>query len=232
MAVILHALSVNQDRFAMGRYADGERALLECRQIPTADGWKVPQEPNWITRELWGALRDDTDGWHLGLGCACCDIETHKMLRSHATLPESRRTFSSVFVNGNHDDFRDFCTDIQIWKKCHFVACAPHENVAQYIPANQYTRIDANAVNKWHKADLRRLVDKLLLLHRPILLAAGPLGAVIANRYWHISTSRQSIVDIGSALDPLLHGRSTRNYLYEGHPNRRKHCTWWTGTTN
>jgi hypothetical protein len=83
-------------------------------------------------------------------------------------------------------------------------------------------RIPADGVTQpW---DLDGLVAKLLEVDRPILLAAGPCANIIALRYWQRQKpdKRQTILDVGSALD-VLHGKYSRAC----HTLKADHqCSW------
>ena len=67
---------------------------------------------------------------------------------------------------------------------------------------------------------------------RPIFFAAGPLGKIAAVRYWKRAAAGlidkpQAVIDIGSSLDPWIHGgAATRRYHRKASDTRDRVC-WW-----
>jgi hypothetical protein len=78
------------------------------------------------------------------------------------------------------------------------------------------------------RTDIDAIVERLLGVERPILLAAGPASCVIAHKYWMRADPRrrQTIVDVGSAIDELTKGRTTRQYQLPGTRTAELICKW------
>ena len=207
---MLHA----PEPFALVRFGDGERMILEKLPGPTADGWTVDC-PDEFRMALWDALECDLPEYYLGLCCECCDADAHRFLVGNVRAPRERLTFSNIFVNANYDEA--FSNLYALSKESAVVCC--HDKAVFRVPAN--------AVNEpW---DIDGLVDRLCSVKTPILVAAGPAANIIIHRYWkrmYADPGRQTIVDIGSVLDPVLFNRATRGYHFEDHANRSKVCVW------
>lgn len=181
--------------FALTRFGDGELALIDGRAHQSADAWRS-LGPTWLRKELVDSLRCNLPGWNVGLPPLCC-VGGGLKLRATARVPLPRQTFATLFIHAN-------------------LARAP-ELLARYKDAVVVgswfgdVRVPADGVTKpW---DVDSVVAKLLEADKPILLAAGPCSNLIALRYWTRQTpdKRQSIIDIGSALD-VLNGKKTRHY--------------------
>ncbi len=212
----------SNDPWALIRFADGERSIIQGNRVEGADGWRSDSVDRGFHAALSGSLflpDPPADfGFHLGISCPCCSESDAGFYRRHgaiACIGSNRVTFSNVFTNSNHDRFLEKIRDL----KPIIVGSFPSASV----------RVAANLVNDpdW-EAKIDRIVYKLCDpdLRGPIFVAAGPAANIIIHRYWQTAKNRQVIVDIGSALDPYLHGRATRGYHDPNHPNRKKVCTW------
>ena len=75
-----------------------------------------------------------------------------------------------------------------------------------------------------HEWDVDLLVKKLLDVDRPIFVAAGPCANIIIVRYWNaqMPEKRQTIIDVGAAIDRRVHGKITRAYNMK----QRHLCSW------
>lgn len=201
------------DPWALVRFADGERAILEGREIQTADGWTTPGSNHPFTDALWDSLCDDVDGYHVGLSCPCCDAESHQWYMELAGVPPSRRTYSNIWANANTTRATERLTALV--RSGLGIVVHPNRNLVN-APINE-TLAYADTLSAMSLAS-----DQVLLI------AAGPATNIIIHRYWRDTPpeKRRTIVDIGSALDPFLRRQITRGYHHPDHPNRSKVCRW------
>lgn len=206
------------NKFALGRFADGELALLQMRPIATADGWTVPEYETEFRQMLAKALRCNMPGWHVGLSCPCCALADHRWYMEHAGAPDERRTYSNLFVNGNYDTVLKRIKEERWLERCAIVA-----NPDGCKERPDYCCPDNVITDLW---SIKKLIQRLETEGRPILLACGPAGAIIAHQIWTTVDNPPTIVDIGSVLDPLLRGRNSRGYHDPRHPNREQTCRW------
>lgn len=193
--------------FALIRFGDGETALIDGVAHRSADKWSA-DEPVWCKDELYESLAADLDGFCLGLPPACCHSRGLK-LRAVATAPRPRQTFSTLFLHGNLKRIAEFR---QHFRTGVIVNDKPYADIK--IPSDGVTK-------QW---DVDAVVDELLTVRNPILLAAGPMANIIAFRYWKRQERhlRVPIIDVGSPLD-VLHGNVTRHY----HGTMDKHVCHW-----
>ena len=194
--------------FAFARFGDGEIALCTRRAIRVSDGWEYDGSDTQFSRELHEAVLADIPGYYLGISCRCCDPKGHQWYVENVRSPKKRITFANIFVNGNYERFKrlDF-------KRAALVSSAGGD-----------FKVPRNAISP--EFNYRKLLEKLFDVDRPILVAAGPLSCILIHRYWQYAPRPQVIIDIGSALDPVIHGRATRNYHHQGSPNASKCCIW------
>jgi hypothetical protein len=209
---------------AFTKFADGERLILDRIQHSLRkpfEQWDAGDESAFRQR-LQDALEANLDRYYIGVSCSCCGdasgykhgVSDHDWYLQHIRMPLSRVTISNLFVNGNYDRYIDHMSGR------HFRLVSSAEGMAADF------RVPRNAVNTdW---DLDGLVDRLCNedSELPIAVAAGPAGCIIVHEFWKRSSRQRTIIDIGSTLDPIIHGQQTRGYHQLDHPNRKKMCEW------
>lgn len=194
--------------FAFARFGDGEFALCAGRPVRASDGWSYAGGPSPFVDKLREALCADLQGYYLGISCPCCHEEAHQWYLQQIRAPRERITFATLFVNANYERFRQL--DLS-------------RTVLVASRGGDFT-VPPDAVNAGF--DYEPLLEDLLKVDRTILLAAGPLACILVYEYWRRAQRPQVIVDIGSTLDPVLFGRSTRGYHRSDGPTSRKVCVW------
>lgn len=230
LAVLMHEAE-HGEPFAFVRFCDGEHAIMENRDIRTADGWKVGNE--WMRKAMTEAFDSRLPRYVKGIACPCCWPEGHlyylnrvagEVLKHEPPQPQELLTYSNLFVNGNYDTAlpwlrglaRNWCVVSSAWGSDIRVPAdwsALGEDLPNYVSATH-----------------RRMREQ----RRPILVAAGPLGKILIHYYCNLPSEsagrpeppHHTILDIGSALDPDLFGQGNRGYHNPDHPNRKKVCVW------
>lgn len=196
---------------ALGRFHDGEYRVLRGEPYKAGSGWTITGE-SWMRERLMDALRTDLPDFWIGISPPCDWPQGTAYFKP--LLRTRLLTFATVFWHSNYPAFTAAS------KREPFAsACIVSSGKGDYqIPHNGVA----------HKWDLDGLVTSLLAERRPILLCAGPAAAIIAREYWQRAPveSRQTILDVGSALDPKVHGRATRHFQLPGTPLRSHHCSW------
>ena len=222
---------IGREPFAFARFADGERAVMERTEIQSADGWSVDPEPNEFEAALWESLRYEDPGYHLGLGCPCCDHHTWQMLMSNTRTPMERVTFSNLFVNSNFEPFHEILDTRELLAHSRLVACKGQGNFS--VPVNLVNYPGAIAY-------IDGVVQTMLEASSDLIfVAAGPASSIIIHRYWKWmrenlpNRSPSTVIDIGSALDLAIHATSfdqaagaTRGYHSPDSLSRSKVCLW------
>ena len=196
--------------FAFARFGDGERAICEGRFVQAQDGWSYSGEKSQFAAELNAALRINAPNYCLGISDACCDPASKDWYLRQITIPLEQLTFANIFVNWNYRRFRQLdLNGMAIVSSGHGDFCVPDDLVHENF-------------------DIDRLVDQLLTGDRPILVAAGPASCIIVHKYWLRAdpNRRQTIVDVGSAIDELTKGRKTRQYQMPGTRTAELICAW------
>lgn len=194
--------------FAFVRFGDGERSICEGRPVVTQDAWSFEGGATRFGQRLREALTSDLPGYYIGISDGCCDRASKEWCLRQVRVPLSRLTFANIFVNANYHRFRSLDLGGM---------AVVSSGAGDFI-------VPEDCVNG--DFDLDNLVDQLLDVDRPILVAAGPASCVIVHEYWRRTNDPQPIVDVGSAIDEMTKGRKTRPYQHPGSRFAELVCQW------
>jgi 2-polyprenyl-3-methyl-5-hydroxy-6-metoxy-1,4-benzoquinol methylase len=196
--------------FAFVRFGDGERAICAGEPVECRDGWKHDGSATQFAEDLNASLRFNNPDYYIGISDGCCDRRSRDWFLSKITAPMEQVTFANIFVNWNYRRFR------QLELSGTFVVSSAGGDLT--VPDDLVTG----------EYDIDAIVDQLLHVDRPILLAAGPASCIIAHKYWLRAEPhrRQAIVDVGSAIDEWTKGRKTRQYQFPGSGTAERICAW------
>jgi len=208
------SLLVQRDPFALTRFHDGEHAILSHQPYHAASHWGTQGADVWFEGELRAALETEIRGFCIGISPPCCTPAATEYYRRHVRCREEQLTFSTIF------HFSNYKRVSALQKRFSDAVIIGSGKADIEVPKNGVS-------SEW---DLQAVVDKMLHIDRPFLLAAGPCANVIIYRYWRLQEAhkRQTVIDVGAALDTQLHGASTRPYHDEGSTLKRHTCDWNT----
>lgn len=203
-------------RFAFSRFGDGE--YLICEGIPArvdkpAEHWISGPDSQEFKQRLNQALLLPPDpDFYFGLMCPCCDKVASSWLVARVPI-SSQVTFATLLTNSNYRVWNQYYHDSKLRERSILVSSAGGD-----------FQVPRNAVNlDW---GLDSLVSTLIQqADKPILVAAGPASNVIIHQYW-IKGGSQAVLDVGSSLDPEIHGIKTRSYQMPETVCYNKVCTW------
>ena len=187
---------------------DGERSIYRGVPITNCDGWTYDGSRSRFAADLNASLIQRSD-YYIGISDSCCDRNAHEWFLKRITVPHAQVTFANIFVNANYRRFRE--RDLS-------------RTALVSSQGGEFT-IPEHVIND--DFDLDELVDQLVRVDRPILVAAGPAACILIHKYWmKAGENRQTIVDIGSALDEVIKGQRTRGYHHPGSPTANRVCRW------
>ncbi len=199
---------------ALARFHDGECHMLQGEPYNARSGWRL-YRPSWMQDRLVASLEADMEGYWVGISPPCDWPEGTAVFRPHVATVR-RMTFATIFWHSNYAPFMAAIKGGSLKD-----ACIVTSGKGDYkVPKN-------GAVEPW---DLDGLVDELLQEQRTILVAAGPCACVIVHEYWKRADpqKRQTILDVGAAIDPIVHGRNTRDFHDPSSPLRQHVCSFQT----
>lgn len=199
--------------FAFARFHDGEYALLQGIQHTAKSGWSS-DGPTWLQFPLLEALTEDQlEGYYIGISPPCDHSEAASWYRSKIKLKKPFVTFATLF---QHANYKRLPMLLRAYKDPVLVACKNGDITVPQDGIRRGWNVDA-------------VVEKLLKVEgRPVFVAAGPCANVIIHRYWQRQDpgKRVPIIDIGSILDPTIHGKPTRRFHDPNSDELRHRCDW------
>lgn len=210
-----------RERFVFARYGDGERKVAMAEKIDVnkpKEHWKfAPGENLDLHQAMVRSLNENDEAWHIGISCPCCDRESASWYRAAAKCPPERMTFANLFVNGNWTLASQVLLGY-VYRDEVTLACSSVQRHTALFPIPQSMPLDAAANCKWW-------ATLLLESEKPIFCAAGPMTNIIAHQYL-LQGGEMPFIDIGSCLDPFIHGMGTRGYHYPGSETGMRACHW------
>jgi len=206
-----------RDHFAFSRFADGEHAVLTKTPLTGYD-WRMAPEFEVVSRELEAALGYRASNYYFGVSCPCCDKEKSEYYRKElGTIWNDRVTYSNIFVNGNYSKVISWLKDKEVIifgnDKLRGATNLPFKVIdAAYFPANSVELF--NDENRMQ--GLKRICEHIASKYsdKIFLISVGPISKIVIKSMFQ-RNPRNSYIDIGSVVDPYIHG-STR--IYHHHP--------------
>ena len=207
---------------AFSRFGDGEYAIIQCMaHCAKSDGWHWGGQNHILRYFLANSLTAGSElaDYYVGISAANHHPKAHAWYMRELTtydVPMNRVTFASLFIFSNYERFLS--------------AIKSAGGLESFVTIGCTTKHDFRVPRDPRDASWPGVVDELAaeLLNidhcQAILVSAGPWGKVLVHRYWqltdHNRDRRQTIIDVGSAVDELFRGRRTRRYHDPVHPQR------------
>lgn len=200
------------DPYALVRMGDGEFCIATGKHVVANEGWKYRGEDTPVKRGIIDVINSNVSGLYLGISCPCCNKEHHSWYLSHARMPAHRITYANLFVNNNYGAFMEKFKKL---KRADYtlVSCK-----------NGDIAVPENSVNV--PFDWTDVVDEMCRSDKLILVAAGPAKCGMIYDYWMRAKCRQIVLDVGSTVDPIIHGKPTRCYHDPKSAHAKQVCRW------
>lgn len=207
--------------FAFVKYADGERAILENRELKNCDGWHF-KDQHLVHQDLNESIDYYADNYYYGISCKISDADSNRFYKERLKGRLDKITFADMFVNANHKPWIYFLSN---WNKKDRTLAFIHnkDGDASALPfhVDRSVLIPAHALD-WYQEDKIDILTYLLTLEEDIIFcAAGPLSEIFIH-FLHSHNPNKIYIDVGSSLDPWLLGRSTRHYHRAGSDSERR----------
>lgn len=211
------------DPFALARFGDGELNILRGVMVGNKEfQYDGDEEFSSMLMEAFTFRHPD---YYVGIGCPCCiGDKDFRWMRDTSGQNADHITYNNIFVNSN---YRRFLLEIDpIFMERHAIFIGPEEGQSSL----EYSYEVAFSIpkNAWRFAEEYVLKLEKLIAHKPLprifLFSAGPLSEVLIHRAMEINPNN-TYIDIGSTLDPIIFGHSTRQY-HQGFGTADKVCHW------
>lgn len=221
--------------FSLSRWGDGELKILEGIPIDirSKGNGEFRYDPNLLQ---YNTMRNDLiesysfkdENYYIGIACPCCvGSEKYMYMKEKSGQDEEHLTWANIFVNAN---YRRTISELIPELKNHSVNLVINKNSnltnLPFTPKKVYF-IGRDA---WYEDyNLTDTIKKEIINHNIenelFLFAAGPFANILTYVLWKYGSKKNTYIDIGSILDPLLQLKVTRGYQLGG-PTLNKICIW------
>ena len=225
----------NDDSFALSRWGDGEYRLLKGDYLIRSDGellrkrtWTfTPSQENQkqAAKKITDCLSYEAEGLYWGITCPECSV-CNVSGWTHYNMYENKDnlTFASMFVNTNHELFKERVPELLKNKTVYFVG--HREGNINNLPfeVERHFKVGTNA---WlNDLDILNEIMEVHLANENaiFLFACGPLSNYLITNLWR-KNQNNVLLDIGSSYDLELYGNWTRSFhIKQG--GYGKTCEW------
>lgn len=241
----------NQEHFAFARFSDGELFILQNKQVkitgtetlvdydkknsgfPDHDHKEFDPEKHQEARELLlKAFNHSQPNYFRGVSCRCCVGEENFKWQLNQLDSLKGLTWSNLLMNSNYPKFiTEFLPELRKKKIVMVVnENADIENEALGLNVVKDFRVGYNCfVND---LDLRFLISNWIIDNNiedhVFLFSAASLSNVLTQHLF-AHFPKNTYMDIGTTLHPLMNLEASRGYLNEywrNPPGRFKTCVW------
>ena len=212
---------------ALARYCDGEYNLIHGLKVymPQAekiDRWAPITGRSDLGDDLMHVLLSHTepDYWY-GIAPACCCPKENEWYKSKVKGPMIQ---GNLYNHGDWEQAYAWLTSIPEISLIANKACSMVGLpwlIKKFFPVE-------NELMKWYEFNRSGLFKCMVdfvkdMSGQIVLVSAGPMSAIIIHHMW--SANKNNIyLDVGSCLDPIIHGRKTRDWMISDNIQREHFC--------
>jgi len=212
--------------FGLIRPSDGEYNILLNKTLTNCDNWTF-KSGGILQKQLEDAVKIVDPNLYIGIPCNTCNTvwnctdEIYDNYINKFKVPIEQRTYANIFMNSNWKTFINFINSYE--DKIYLITSGTlptKKNIERFI-------IDKYLVNNWDtkwEEETNRLFkfidDKKNEL---ILFSAGPISKIWVPMCMKHNPNNMYI-DVGSAIDILTKGNTTRLYINDAHPYAKETC--------
>jgi len=204
-------------KFALSKFADGEWASIRGETIPAANGEWVTNgnEPifDLVRKELSDSLTYKDSDYYIAI-CPC-----YKDTIKYSGQLESNITYANIFVNSNYEFYKKHYINLYKERDIHLVT---HKNTnLDNLPfkVEKFYPIEYNAwiLNR----NLPQIILEENLKDKLFLFAAGSFANILAHKLW-MNNKNNIYLDVGSTLNPWTQIERLKRDYYMG--NKELEC--------
>ena len=206
-----HAKLLSNEKFALGKFADGEWGAIKGVCFEPANGEWAANKGGAQYERARQELADALQYKHPQYYTAICPCYTDAI--AFSGQPESNITYANIFVNANFPYYKDHFIKLyqerDIWLVTHKNSVL--ENLP--FPIERFIPIDYNA---WI---VNRELPEQILAEEPrdklFLFAAGSFANILVHKLWK-ENQHNTYLDVGSTLNPWTQIERLKRDYYMG----------------
>lgn len=228
---------LSKENFAYARYADGEVKLMNGMSVGhntqayQADGWSCESKMYKLGENLLQSLNHVESNYYYAITSPNQSMFDYVFLMDRIKQLDSNITFADLWINGNYQRFKNFLLH-ELKESVVLVASKDglHRNTYPLVTKEFYP-IPNDCVNFYelnHDTFTKDMINLSAKYENTLFfISAGPLSEVIIHDMYE-SNPNNRYIDVGSAVDEIVHGVKTRPYMVEETIYSRDIVQWTT----
>jgi hypothetical protein len=211
-------------KFAFSKYADGEWAVINDKQLNNNEfEYNHDARFSLARKMLIDSFLFKDKGYYVGISCECCQGAEHFKMKEFCGQDDEHLTYANIFVNSNYQFYKDNFIPEYASRKIHLVANKNSKienlpfSVEKFYPIENSAYINNSSLVEEIKGE--NLKDKLFLF------CAGPFGNILAHKLFS-ENKNNTYLDIGSTLNPWLQSEGFKRGYYNGEFYANQTCIW------
>jgi hypothetical protein len=216
---------ISKENFAYTRYADGEIRLMSGVGVGThtqafqQDGWCCGNKMYELGKTLLESISHTESNYVYAITSPNQNFSDYKFLRDRIQQTEQNITFADLWINGNYPLFQKFIHD-ELQEEIVFIASDDGIGRSMLpLKCKKYVAVPRDCVNFYEqqRKEIESVLDIMASEYTDTLffISAGPLSEAIIH-YLYCKNPNNRYIDVGSAIDEIVHGKKTRPYMIEG----------------
>jgi len=202
----------NKEPFAIMRYADGEKCVLDNTTLTNCDHWTF-RSGCMLNKQLLNTLNMMNTNVYYGISGPSDSLEIYEYY--YNTIPNKTNiTYANIFVNQNYQKWVQFLKEFDT--ECVLISCnKPVSGKIAAVRVIEHIPISDKLVDEWdvrceeYTATMKNLAARY---NRTLFfLSAGPLSEVFIQTMYDINPNN-TYLDVGSSFDEFTKGFITRPY--------------------
>lgn len=220
-----HDLLKNKEPFAITRFGDGERFIMEGTPVANSE-FAFKNDDNFIKEALMKSFTMDKPNYFVGVPCPCCQPkERCDWMKNQTGLSEDKLTWANIFVNSNFTYFNEeFVKSFNDYDNICFVGRGETDNLPFRVDKSFKVGPNAHINNKDLLETIPEYIDSEGIDGGLFIVSAGPFANVLVAELYD-RYPNNTFIDIGSVFDEYQGLGKTRRYL-SGGPTINKTCIW------
>ncbi len=226
------------ENFAYARYADGEVRMMRGLAVPhdtqafAMDGWSCEGRLYRLGQVLLESIAHTEPDYFYAITSPNQNYDEYRFLRDRIRVPEDNITFADLWINGNYERFRAFLFE-EIREPVVLIASEDGAKRDLHpLRFTDYLTIPPRCPDFYeeHADEIVETLRGLAHDYRDtlFLISAGPMSEAIIHHLYGMNP-RNRYIDVGSAIDELVHGKKTRPYMLPGSPYHGQIVEWTLG---
>lgn len=216
----LHKKLENGENFSLSKFADGEWAVIKNQAINNKEFWFDPSSPKDQEKRsaLINAFQFKHPNYYVGISCPCCQgQEVFEEMFNFSGQNEDHLTWANIWVNSNYQYYLEHI--LPIYSQRQIVLFCNHKGQIKNLPFIPYIVFELHDNSweyDWEKIDIAKQVISHGGIENAIFLfCCGPFGNILCHQLTQHS-DKNTYLDIGSTLNPLLQSAGFERHYYLG----------------